>query len=88
MLLDRGPSWRQGSRPQAVDQSQNLSEQRFGNSDLGEPECDLAAMSHDLGADLDELLPERQQLPLRVRSGCTDDRAPSSAVGRNADMIR
>ena len=25
---------------------------------------------------------------LSVRSGCIDDRAPSSAVGRNADMIR
>ncbi len=25
---------------------------------------------------------------LRVRSGCTDDRAPSSAVGRKVDMTR
>ncbi len=64
MLLDRGPSWRQGSRPQPVNQAQDLSEQRFGDSDFCELECDVAAMSHDLGADLDELLPERRQRPV------------------------
>ena len=56
MLLNRGPSWRQGSRPQSVNQAQDLGEQRFGDSDLSELECDVAAMSHDLGADLDELV--------------------------------
>jgi hypothetical protein len=30
MLLNRGPSWRQGSRPQPVNQAQHLGEQRFG----------------------------------------------------------
>ncbi len=28
MFLDQGQSWRQGSRPQPVDQAQDLSEQR------------------------------------------------------------
>ena len=76
MLLNRGPSWRQGSRPQPVNQAQDLGEQRFGDSDLSELECDVAAMSHDLGADLDQLLPQRGQRPvldlLRQRQ-CTQE---------------
>ncbi len=55
MLLNRGSSLRQVSRPQPVNQAQDLDEQRFGDSDLCELECDVAAMSHDLGADLDVL---------------------------------
>ncbi len=45
MLLDRGPSWWQGSWPQPVNQAQNLSEQRFGDSDLCELECDVSALA-------------------------------------------
>ena len=56
MLLDQGPSWRQGSRTQPVNQAQDLSEQSFGDSDLGELECDIAAVAHDPGADLHLLL--------------------------------
>ena len=48
MLLNRSPSWRQGGRPQPVNEARDLSEQRFGDSDLYELECDIAAMSHDL----------------------------------------
>ncbi len=61
VLLNRSPSWRQGSRPQPVNQAQDLSEQRFGDSDFCELECDGTAMSHDLGTDLDELVAQRGQ---------------------------
>ncbi len=67
MLLNRGPSWRQGSRPQPVNQAQDLSEQRFRDSDLCELECDVAAMSHDLGTDLDQLVAQRGQGPVLGR---------------------
>ncbi len=43
---------------------EDLSEERFGDSDLCELECDVAAMSHDLDADFDELLPECRQRPV------------------------
>ncbi len=56
MLLDEPPSWRQRGRPQPVNQAQNLSEQSSGNSDFRELKGDITAMSHDLRADLDELL--------------------------------
>ncbi len=64
MLLNRGPSWRQRNRPQPANQAQDLGEQSSGDSDLCELKGDIAAMSHDLGADLDELLPERRQRPV------------------------
>ena len=64
MLLDRGPSWRQGNRPQPVNQAQDLSEQGPWDGDLRQLERDVAAMSHDLGADLDELLPQCGQRPV------------------------
>ncbi len=64
MLLNRGPSWRQGSRPQPVDQVQNFSEQSSGDSDLRALKGDVAAMSHDLGTDLDQPLPECRQRPV------------------------
>jgi hypothetical protein len=38
------PSWRPVSRPQPVKQVQDLSEQSFGDNDLRELECDVAAM--------------------------------------------
>lgn len=56
MLLDRGPSWRQGRRPQPVNQAQDLCKQGSRDGDLGKLENDVAAMGHDLGPDLDQLL--------------------------------
>ncbi len=63
VLLDQGPSWRQGSRAQPVNQAQDLSEQSFGDSDLCELECDIAAVAHDPGADLHQLLPQPSHRP-------------------------
>ncbi len=56
MHLDGPPSWRQGSRPQPVNQAQNLCEQSSGDSDLCKLKGDMTAMSHDLRVDLDELV--------------------------------
>jgi hypothetical protein len=69
MLLNRGPSWRQWSRPQPVSQAQDLDEQCSRYGDLCELECDIAAMSHNLGTDLDQLLPQRGQRPVLLASG-------------------
>ena len=41
MLLDRGPSWRQEGWPQAVNQAQDLSEQRSWDGDLCHLESDI-----------------------------------------------
>ena len=64
MLLDGPPSWRQRSRPQPVNQAQNLSEQSSGDSDLRELKDDITAMSHDLRADLDELVAQGGERPM------------------------
>ncbi len=76
MHLDGALSWRQRSRPQPVDQAQNLSEQSSGDSDFRELKGDITAMSHDLRADLDVLLPKRRQRPvfdlLRQRQGAQE----------------
>ena len=56
MLLNRSPSWRHGSRPEPVNQAQDRSKQGSGDGDLCDLKGDVAAMSHDLGADLDELV--------------------------------
>ncbi len=45
-------------------EAQDLSEQSSGDSDFRELKGDITAMSHDLRADLDELLPKRRQLPM------------------------
>ena len=63
MLLNRSPSWRQRSRPQPVNQAQNLSEQSSGDSDFRELESDITAKTHDLRADLDRLFAQRGQRP-------------------------
>ena len=52
MLLNRGLSWQQRGRPQFVDPPQDLGEEVSGDGDLCELECDVAAMSHDLSANL------------------------------------
>ncbi len=67
MPLNRGPSWRQRGRPKPLNQMQDLSEQCSGNGDLCELKCDVAAMTYDLGTDLDQLLPERRQRPVLNR---------------------
>ncbi len=47
MFLDQGQSWRQGSRPQPVDQAQDLSEQRswydgfWLQADIQSPEIEV-----------------------------------------------
>ena len=64
MLLNRGLSWRQRGRPQLVDPPQDLGEEVSGDGDLCELEGDAAAMAHDLGTDLDQLLPESRQRPV------------------------
>ncbi len=61
MLLNRGPSWRQGSRPQPVNQAQDLGEQLSADGHLGQLESDVSAMSDNLGTDLDQLLAQRGQ---------------------------
>ncbi len=43
---------------------QDLSEQCSGDGDFCELECDVSTMSHDLRANLDELLPKRRQRPV------------------------
>ena len=67
MLLVRGPSWPQGSGPQPINEAQDLGEQCSRYGDLFELDCDGAAMTYDLGTDLDRFLPERRQ---------RDDEAP------------
>ena len=61
MLLNRAPLWRQGGWSQPVDPPQYSSEQDFGDSDLVQLKGDIAAMSYDLRADLDELAAECRQ---------------------------
>ncbi len=73
MLLDGPPSWRQRGRPQPVNQAPNLSEQGSGDSDIRELKGDITALSHDLRADLDELLSQRSAAntllpPIRLTS--------------------
>ena len=69
MVLFREPSWRQGSRPQPVNEMQDLGERRSRDSDLCELECGVAAMAHDLGSDLDQLLAQGGQRPVLLASG-------------------
>ncbi len=98
MLLDRPLSWRQRSRPQPVNEALDLGEQGSWDGDLRELKGDIAAMSHDLRADLDELLPRHGQRPvlevlrqrqclLRVKSRRTATPPGRSAPGGKADEI-
>ncbi len=61
-LLRWGWSW-----SQSIDQPQDLLEQFLRHRDLGPLEDDVAAMAHDLGADLHELVPQASQRPLLDR---------------------
>ena len=67
MLLDRAPSWRQRRWPQPVNEAQDLSEQRSWDGDLRHLKRDEAAMTHDLGADLDQLLQQSGRRPMLHR---------------------
>ncbi len=66
---------------------QDPSEQSFGDGDLRELECDKAAVAHDLGADLDQLLAPSQQCPLRVICGHAAAVRVWSASIMKADLI-
>ena len=61
MLLDGALSWRQRGWPQPVNQAQDLGEQCSGDGDFCELECDVAAVAHDLRADLDEFVAQGGQ---------------------------
>ncbi len=61
MLLNQGPSCRQRSRPQPVNQAQDLGEYSSGDCDLCELKGDVAAMTHDFGIDHDQLLRQCDQ---------------------------
>ncbi len=82
MLLNRGPSWRQGGRPQPVNEAQDLGEQGFGDSDFCELECDIAAMSHDLGTDLDRLFAQRGSPPRAALMSLSGPGCVKTQVGR------
>lgn len=46
---------------QLTDPSQDFTQQDFGDRDLRHLECDTAALTHYLGADLDEFLPKSRE---------------------------
>ena len=48
---------RNGSSSQIINQAQDFPEQFPRHGNLGQLERDIAAVAHDLGADLDQLLP-------------------------------
>ena len=54
---------------QPVDQPQDLLEQFSLHRDLGHLEDGVAGVAHDLGPDLDQLLAQSGQRPLRDRLG-------------------
>ena len=57
-------SWRQRGRPQPIDEAEDLSEQLPRHRNRRQLESDIPAVAHDLGANLDKLLPERGQRPV------------------------
>ncbi len=56
-------------RSQPVNQAQNFSEQGSGDSNFRELKGDITAMTHDLGADLDELVAQGGERPVFLASG-------------------
>ncbi len=50
---------------------QDLGEQRSGDGDLCELECDVAAMTYDLGTDLDQLLASSANVGFWLAPGVT-----------------
>src|SRR6266699_1167795 len=57
-------------RPQFRDEPQNLLEHLPWDGDLGHLEGDIAAVAHDLRADLDQLLLQARQRPILDRLRC------------------
>ena len=81
-LLRWSRSW-----SQSVDQPQDFLEQFPRHRDLGHLEDDVAAMAHDLGADLDELLPQARQRPLLDRLGqCQRPHEVAEIVGQRMKL--
>ena len=83
---------RSGSSSQFIDPPQDFPKQVPGHGDFGQLERDVPAMADNFGPDLDQLLSWRGQRPvldllrqcqrlLRVRRGCTDDRAQGLPAG-------
>ena len=64
MLLDRGPSWWQGSWPLPVNQAQEFSEGVTRYSDLRQLESDVAAMADHFHSDLDQLFSQCDERPV------------------------
>ena len=64
-ILSKQPA-HAGARPwpQPVDPPQDLGEQRSRHRHLGQLEDDVAAVAHDAGADLDQLLAQGRQRPV------------------------
>ena len=56
-----------GGGRRSRDQPQNLGEQHSRNGDLGHLEGNVAAVADELGADLDQLLPQAGQRPVLDR---------------------
>ena len=58
-------------RPQPIDEAEDFSEQLPRHRNLRQLESDVPAVAHDLGTNLDQLLPERGQRPVlhRLRQG-------------------
>ncbi len=72
-----------------VDQMKYLGEQRSCDGDLRHLESDVAAMTHDLGTDLDELLAQRSAAnallpPIRLTSALGQNRKSSMSLGMSA----
>ena len=59
----RSPVHAGAGGPQPGDQRQNFLEHLPRHRDLGHLECDVAAVAHDLGADLNQLLAQAGQRP-------------------------
>ncbi len=69
MLPDWPPSWRQRGLSQPIDEAEDFSEQLPRHGNLRHLESDIPAVAHDLGANLDQLLPERGQRPVSTAFG-------------------
>ncbi len=89
--LRRSESW-----SQIIDPAQDFPKQVPGYGDFGQLDRDIAAMTHDLGTDFDELLAQRSAAnallpPIRLTSPSGQKRKSSagfgmSVVGGKADL--
>ena len=74
-----------GSSPQIIDQAQDFPEQLPRHRNLGQLKRDVATMANNLGADLDQLLPQRGERPAPVPFGQGQVRSGSKAEVANHD---